>query len=226
MLIYNTDFKVDREEVIRELGYKDAAAIESHILEEIMEEINAARTIVKPRIVYAEYPVSVDSSNERLILPNGALTPGPRILGHLSRADTLIIAVATIGDEVHGDQSSISQHNDLFSIFLRDAIGTVALYELQRSFWKWQTNLAVQQSMGVTGLFCPGEGEWNIRDQFTLFDNVNTTAIGVVINRHYVMQPIKSVSMVCGIGSKITTPQNGHQCSDCINDTCSQRRCN
>lgn len=224
MPIYTTELKVDKEAVIRGLGYKEAAGIESQTLNEITAEIDAVKSILNPRVIYTEYPVRVDYSTQCFILPQGTLFPGSCVFKQLYQADSLLIAVATIGAINNTVRLSAADYEDLFSVFLRDVIGTVALYELQQSFWQSQTLLAAQQGMGVTGLFCPGDGEWDIKEQGTLFVNINAASIDVSINQHWLMSPLKSVSMVCGVGTKITTPQREHECIDCASTMCTYHR--
>lgn len=223
MPVYTTELKVNKIAVIRGLGYKEIVGIESQTLSEITAEIGAVKAILNPRVIYTEYPVSADYLAQRFILPQGALFPGKCVFERLCQADSLLIAVATIGEITNMVESTTAGYEDLFSVFLRDVIGTVALYELQQSFWQSQTLLAAKQEKGVTGLFCPGDGEWDIKEQGTLFANINASSIDVSINQHWLMSPLKSVSMVCGVGTKITTPQREHECSNCASTICSYR---
>lgn len=52
---------------------------------------------------------------------------------------------------------------------------------------------------------------------------IRAVAIEISINQRFLMEPIKSVSMVLGMGSKISTPRAGHQCGDCSRTNCSRR---
>lgn len=224
MPIYTTGLNIDRAAVIRGLGYRDTDDINPQTLNEIAEEIAAVRSVLTPKAVYAQYPLRIDAVTQRLFLPTGFFTPGRCIFERLHQADNLIIVVATVGDTTVAAQSPAVDNDDLFTLFLRDTIGTVALYELQHNFWQEQIRFAAKKQLGVTGLFCPGDGEWDIKDQDILFANINAASIGVTINRKYVMKPVKSFSMVYGTGANISTPLREHVCNDCSRTLCPHRR--
>jgi hypothetical protein len=217
-----TELAVDREAVIREIGYKNAAAA-APVSEEITAAVAAVKRALRPGVVYAEYPVRADTGAARLLLPKGAIGPGGDIFRCLSQADSLIVAVATVGDLQAACRMTPPGPGDLFFAYLADAIGTVALYELEDAFWRRQAGLADARGAGITGLFLPGEGEWGVEDQGTLFANVDAAAIGVSITGSCLLTPLKSVSMICGAGSRIKTPQAGHHCGNCGRVDCPRR---
>ncbi|MDR3592102.1 MAG: hypothetical protein P4N41_20790 [Negativicutes bacterium] len=220
MPVYTTELTIAPDAVIREMGYKAGAEVDARIMQEITAVIREVKPMLQPGVAYAEYPADTDALAGGFVLPAGALAPGPHIFSCLSQSESLVAAVATVG----GLGPSGPGPDDLFAAFLRDAVGTVALYELQDSFWRWQASQAADKGGGITALFFPGEGEWGLEDQGVLVANVDAAAIGVTVNRGFLLTPLKSVAMLFGVGGRIKTPRAGHECSACSRVTCPRRR--
>jgi hypothetical protein len=70
----------------------------------------------------------------------------------------------------------------------------------------------------------PGESEWSVSEQSVIFGLLDTQPIGVVLTESLVMSPIKSLSLILGLGPGPLGVEGASNCDFCtIRERCNHR---
>lgn len=102
------------------------------------------------------------------------------------------------------------------------AIGSVTVENaMDRVQQVLETEMGLQQ-MRISNRYSPGYCEWHVGGQRSLFSLLDDNRTGVTLTESCLMQPIKSVSGIIGIGTNIQKRPYG--CSICHSSTCVYRR--
>lgn len=205
---------VDKDIVLKHLGYKDDN-ISNEIIKEVEMAISESYKLIKPNICYDKFDVKYDEKTDEIILQDGSVFKGDYVIKNLKDADYIIMAVATVGDEMDKKIKGLFDNGDYFKGFLYDTIASDALEYLTKSLWQDLMKEAKVNGFGITHRLCPGDSRWDIKDQKIIFKNLDASKIGVVLNDSFMMNPIKSSSIVYGIGKNVKTSLVDHDCDEC-----------
>lgn len=214
---------VDKQIVIKKMGYKNPKDISAKILAEVDQVLHEAEEYLDPCIWYEELEFVGDEENKKIILPDGSWFQGKYAYSNLYQADYLIIALTTVGDKLDRISRECFQKGDFLRGLIFDIFGNVALDNLSYSFWLKIVEAIKSKNMGISCRLCPGDSDWHIKEQKVVFDILKDNNVKVQLNEHYMMDPVKSVSMVYGIGKNINLSKADHNCADCSSVRCPYR---
>lgn len=114
------------------------------------------------------------------------------------------------------------KQGDLPEAFIADAIGSVTV---ENAMDRIQQALEIEmnlQEMKISNRYSPGYCEWHVSGQQALFSLIDDNHTGVTLTTSCLMQPIKSVSGIIGIG--VDMQKRPYGCSICHSSTCVYRR--
>jgi len=185
------------------------------LAEAVIEE---GRPLLAPAVLYRRIPVA-ELRHERLLLNGGGALIGPLIASHLAAAREVIVAVCTVGDILT---------NDIATIYASDPLRALALHGLAAAAAETLAEAACRHFEGMAaaeGLIAsiplnPGMIGWPLAEgQAQIFALIDATEIGVSLGPGCIMQPLKSLSMVVGLGRNLD--RSGESCDFCsMRDTC------
>ncbi len=185
------------------------------IEEQVARAIQAASKMVKPQVSYDIFDFTLDEENKRIIFTDNIYFSDEYIFKNLKGADEILLAILTLGDVIENESADCFACKDYLMGMIYDAIGSVALNELKRNFFEMLCKKVCAEKKGITRGFSPGSGRWDIRDQAHIFKLVDTKSIGVTLKESMMMKPVKSLSVVYGIGKNLAIPDSEHECEDC-----------
>lgn len=214
---------VDKKIVIKKMGYKKTNDIPAKILAEVEQVLDEAEEYLDPCIWYEELKFVGDEENKKIILPDGSCFSGKHAYNNLFQADYLIVAITTVGNKLDRISGDYFQTGDFLKGLICDIIGNIALDNLSYSFWLKVVEGIKSKNMGITRRVCPGDEDWNIKEQKNVFDLLEENNVKVHLNQNYMMDPVKSVSMVYGVGKNIKISKADHNCADCSSIRCPYR---
>lgn len=150
------------------------------------------------------------------------LESGKRIASYMREASALAVFVCTAGALFTDLANEYLKQGDLPEAFIVDAIGSVTVENaMDRVQQVLETEMGLQQ-MRISNRYSPGYCEWHVGGQRSLFSLLDDNRTGVTLTESCLMQPIKSVSGIIGIGTNIQKRPYG--CSICHSSTCVYRR--
>lgn len=225
MPIISMPVKINKVAVLKNLGYKDIKkeSVPQEILSLIEKTIEKSYNIITPKICYEKYSFSLDEAAKKIIFENGNYFSGDYIVKKLAGADYLIVSVATLGSGIDKKALECFSNSDYLKGMIYNAIGDEALSYICRKFWLELVKDAKREGCGITHRLSPGHNDWDIKDQAVVFQLLNTCSIGVTLNDSFMMEPIKSVSVIYGLGKNIEISTVDHDCIDCELENCNYR---
>lgn len=203
-------------QITDECAYRDMSPVISNVLDRLYNytDIIGGYTIRRCD--------STDADNGIVFCEGTELKTGKRIASYMEEATRLALFVCTAGPLFTDLSNEYLTQGDLPEAFITDAVGSVTV---ENAMSKIRQSL--EEDMKLLGLntgncYSPGYCEWNIKGQQTLFSLIDSNPTGVTLTESCLMQPIKSVSGIIGIGKNLQKRPSG--CSICHNTTCVYRR--
>ncbi|OQB26666.1 MAG: Vitamin B12 dependent methionine synthase, activation domain [Chloroflexi bacterium ADurb.Bin180] len=186
--------------------------------------IEQALELAEPAALYELFDVaSVDG--KRLLLANGQALSSALIVQQLARAKRLAVAVCTVGARLPAASSEAFRHDDSLRGFLLDTAGSLAVGMVSLALLEHLAGLARDNGQSTSFSIAPGSAECTLEDQRVVFDLLPAQDIGVRLMDSLVMVPIKSVSLVVGIGLDMPGQLDHSQCDFCPRrETCPSPR--
>lgn len=216
---------VNKKTVIKKMGHENVTDIPGNILAEVEQALHEAQEYLDPCIWYEKLKFVKDEEHERLILPDGSYFSGKHAYNNLYLADYLIVAIITVGDKLGSVSRACFQKGYYLKGLIFDIIGNVALDNLGYSFWLKIVEEIKSKNLGITCRLCPGDNDWNIKEQQNIFSLIKDNGVKVQLNKNYMMDPVKSVSLVYGVGKNVAFTRAGHNCAVCSSERCPYREC-
>ncbi len=186
--------------------------------------ITISKSLLHPVVLYEKYPVK-RFIHERLELISGvpangkAHLAGELIAQHLAAAQEIIVMVCTIGAELDERVSSLFKIDPVTAVAL-DGVGSAAVELLAIQACNSFEAQALEQGMKTSMPLNPGMVGWPVEEgQPQIFTLLDSEQIQVSLTDSCMMVPNKSLSMVLGLGDKVSTA--GSSCDYCsLNGVC------
>ncbi len=157
---------------------------------------------------------------------NASRTP---LEGIFPEADRMALFVLTLGKSVSQEIEDLFARNDFALAYTLDAIASAgaecAADRLEERFDALVLGDVASYYSTARLRYSPGYCGWHISGQKKLFERLQPDAIGVVLNKSCLMQPLKSVSGVIVSGKKEIHFFNNNFsfCAECTTQTCRDR---
>ena len=185
-----------------------------------------AHALVRPAAVWDAFPIR-EFRHARLILADGTRIGGGPVASVVAGATELAVGVCTAGGEI---SSRITEHQRngqrLRAMFLDD-LGSWAVDQVRQQVCGTIEGDAIARGWRASASLSPGESEWSVAEQSVIFSLLpsDTRSIGVTLSESMVMSPVKSLSLIVGIGPGPLGVEGASNCDFCtIRERCAHRR--
>ena len=187
--------ETDQSEILRYLGYRGTGLTE-RILRDLARGVEIANGILRPAAVWKIF--SLDYTDEGVKLNNSdCVLKGESIKKHLKEADRCALLCVTLGRDFDEEVERLMVKDPGLGVIL-NACGIQAAEKLADALQKEIDGRVAPLKTGVR--FRPGYGDLPLETQEDLIRILNTEkAIGVRLNENYLMNPMKSVTAICGL---------------------------
>lgn len=210
ILLYNLEFKVNLDELFKEIRMDKT----DDDAETVIKMAREAEAIAKPK---AFYKVSyIEEKGDDYVVIDGIKFVSHVLSVNLKDVHRVFPYVATCGVELENWSKSI---DDMLEQYWADAIKIQALQHAVRSM---DIHLENHVKLGKTASMNPGSLEdWPISEQEKLFRVLGDVKekTGVLLTDSFLMLPVKSVS-----GIMFPTESNYENCKLCKRENCPGRR--
>lgn len=180
--------------------------------------------ICQPAAVYETFPVE-QFLHESVQLANGTRIGGGPVVDVVGGAEELVIAVCTVGAEVDRRIKELNQGKQRFQMMVLDELASWAVDQIRLQVFQDLADEYARQGWRASTCLSPGESSWSVSQQRIIFDLLDTDSIGVTLNDRYLMIPLKSLSLLFGIGSQPMGAEGGSNCDFCsIKERCRYNR--
>ena len=191
----------------------------ARVLQELLDTVSNCQ-LLEPVITYQRLAIA-DMQPDRVELSGDKFLLGSFIPSTLPTAKELAVVVCTIGSKLEEKAAQFFRQNEPLRGLLLDGIGSAAVDSLSEEACHIITQEASALGYQASSPISPGMPGLAISEQKHLFELVPAEDIGVRLTSAQIMAPIKSISMVIGIGPKMTTWTKAEMCKHCtLRKTC------
>jgi hypothetical protein len=217
-IVRNVPFRLNKKDVLRGLGMGSSSSIRPEIdrlIDKTLQDEEVLK-LIRPAFAYAIHTVRQMEPNH-CCLEGGVILHGEIIPRVFAGAETLAVAIATIGPELEtAARECFQQGKRLYGLIL-DAIGTSTAENMIFAIHDMINREAVSGGCTASSPVCPGGVDWPITEQFKLFKLAPAHEIGVHLTDTAMMAPRKSLSLVMGLGDNMPTWSATERCDRCSN---------
>ena len=151
------------------------------------------------------------------LVTSGDSLPRSTLFENLAR---VAFCVCTIGPDLEREVSRLTGDGDLLSAFVLDAIGSVAAEAAAEHMDGIIQREAAREGLRTSCRASPGYGDWDIREQESIFELVPAGRIGVRLTGSMMMVPRKSVSFAIHIDKNPARMRSENTCRNCERVDC------
>ena len=170
---------------------------------------------------FVHHDVSVDPKEERIRARGIDFHAGGIVAGQLARSTALGVFLCTAGRGIEELARELIAGGDPFTGYVANAMGSLvvdgAMDLLQEEFGARMAD----RGLRITNRYSPGYCGWHVSEQQRLFQLLPAGYCGVRLTDTSLMQPVKSVSGVIGVGERVRF--NDYTCSRCELESCIYR---
>ena len=221
-ILRNWDLALDADKVLWGQGANPAVIrARRPVLATVAGEvIPDGMPLIAPALIYRRIPV-VEFRHERLVLAGGGSLLGPAIASHLATASEVIIAVCTVGGALSARAAEVFEQNPVRGLAL-DGLASAAAEALAEAACRHFDDIASGEGLAASIPLNPGMVGWPLLDaQQQVFSLLPADEIGVTLNSSGLMEPLKSLSLVVGLGRSEAAGSAGRACDFCtMRETC------
>ena len=208
VILEKFDVAVDPAQVLRFLGSKGKGrpAPAGRYDRNLSEAMEAAKRLIAPKGIYT--------------YAAGRELPGSTILAHLDR---LAFCVCTIGPALEAEVTRLSSGGEMLKAIVLDAIGSVAAEAVAAHMDARIAADVAREGLKTSCRASPGYGDWDVREQASIFKLLPAERIGVRLSETFMMSPRKSVSFAMHIAVEPDRLRSENSCENCDKRDCRYR---
>ena len=200
---------------MRTMGYQPGTAPEpvTLLINEIAEELLSIGDIKAEYRIFTE--TGFQHEEKSLLIEGVTFNIKPIIYKQIKEAEEAALFICTAGPVVGEKSRDSMKSGDLLKGYVYDVIGSEvaeAAADLMQEELKAE---AAARGKKITNRFSPGYCGWDVAEQHKLFSFFKDNFCGITLTESALMNPIKSVSGLIGIGEYVKyAPYQCHLCDD------------
>jgi hypothetical protein len=212
------------EDVLSRQGFGENARLKAVMQTSTRELLDtvAADGWLAPAIAYEILPVGKEQ--EKKSLADKTVWPGSGLPPVLAGAKEVAVVVCTIGSTLEKQVRYFSENGEALRALLLDGIGSAAVDKLAGRAEEIIRRESAARHYRASSAVNPGMPGLPITAQPRLLARVPAGEIGVTLSASGTLVPLKSVSMIIGLGQDMPTWTRNEVCAAChLRDTCHYR---
>jgi Vitamin B12 dependent methionine synthase, activation domain len=207
-------------DILRSLGYPRDATPPAQVVRSTKRILIEARPWLQPRGTYSLYALTKLTAHS---LEIGGATIKGDVGEFLHGAERVAVFMVTVGSEISRQAETRCRVGDAFAGLTLDAIGSWAAEAAAEALMK-QLRSRLRPGESFTLRYSPGYCGMDLRQQRTLFKLAPAGSAGISLLPALLMQPLKSISGIVGLGPRKVVGIHLSPCERCPQVGCHMRR--
>jgi uncharacterized 2Fe-2S/4Fe-4S cluster protein (DUF4445 family) len=224
-MIFKSEFKADPAVILKHMGYPEGRPAPEKVMDRLMHLVGEASVIQSPTVYYDEFVIEAGSTSTELRFSGMGLSLFSKFaFKALESCDAVLMGVATLEKKI---QTSKGAEPGASEQLILDSIENAALESLLEDFWNHLVlKFREADTTGLTRIYLPGENEWPLTDQKTVFSllRLKEPGLSVQLNDSLMMMPEKSLSFIIGKTRDGNFSDVHHDCTLCTLERCQFRK--
>jgi len=208
--------------VLRRQGLGGKANVRPEIKSLTLELLASVENnhLLQTAAAYEYYPVT-GMSGVQISLEGDKAVHGPALPALFLEAKELAVIICTIGPKLEKQASGYTKNGQALRGMLLDGIGSAAIDTLIPETLRIIAKEVSARGYEISSPVNPGMPGFAMTEQWNLVELAKTDEIGVILTKSGILVPRKSVSMVIGIGPRMTRWTQAEVCARCsLRETC------
>jgi hypothetical protein len=197
------------------MGYEPGTAPEpvTLLINQITEELLSIGDIKAEYRIFKE--ISFHHEEKSLHVEGVIFNIKPIIYRQIKEAEEVALFICTAGPVIGEMSRNSMKSGDLLKGYVYDVIGSEVVEAAADMMQEELRKSMTTPGKGITNRFSPGYCGWDVAEQHKLFSFFKDNFCGITLTESALMNPVKSVSGLIGIGEHVRyAPYQCHLCDD------------
>ena len=196
------DLTIDPHDTAPLLGYESFLPDDIlSIVEEVMNETAECFDICGGYQLFER--ISFVEKEKMIRVADIDFLPQKIVYQQLKNSERIAVFICTVGEGISHWSKQMLHVNEPLKGFIADILGSVVVETAIDAIQKTLGNEMQQAGFKITNRYSPGYCGWQTMEQHKLFGLLPEGFCGVSLTKSALMQPIKSVSGMIGIGKNV-----------------------
>ena len=219
-LNYHIDYReleLDFIEVAKYMGYKQEevpSPIDSIILKSIIDA--AGYCNIQGGLVICDN-IMLDQTKKSIRAAENELNIKGRLFNEIKDSEKIAFFLCTAGPDISKVSKRLMDEKDLLAGYVLDVIGSIVVEKAMDNIQEQFGNVMNASGYKITNRYSPGYCGWKTSEQFVLFRIFPEDFCGVRLTESAMMDPIKSISGIIGIGTHVEYHEYHCELCDAVN---------
>ena len=217
---------ISAADVLRRNGLRFGGRLNPRVRDLVPDLLRVVETedLLQPAIAYREWHIAA-AEGMVMRLANGARIEGaPRLVKQLARATSLLAVTGTLGSQLDAHVSGLFAQRQPMRALVLEEIGILAVAKLGDAIRDRLDEETKAQGLECSSPMSPGETGFAMATQPTVVALAGGEEIGIILSGSGAMLPVKSLSMVMGVGEDMPRWAAWQICAGCAaRDRCRYR---
>ena len=219
---YNfSDLDIEAARIEKLIGY-DPGSSPDPIPEVIANVLDTAEGITDIRGRYLltdDYSTSTNSESIRI--NDHYFHTGKIVTGFIHKSEQFLFFIVTAGKNIELQSQKFLHGNDPLAGYIYDVLGSLTVESATEKFLHNIEERFLKIGLKISNPYSPGYCGWPVSDQLKLFTLFGNDTCGIKLSETCLMDPIKSISGIIGIGRNVK--KQPYSCSICDAKNCIYR---
>lgn len=198
-----SEINLDRKYLCSMLGFTDGALPEPFDEYVVLAmEQSADLCMIRGAFCFAEKS-ELDASKNILIIDGKEFGIGKTVGKELREATSMALFICTAGENISHHSAELLKGDNPVLGYIFDVLGSMIVEAATDLLQQEIRKLSAEQGLLITNRYSPGYCKWSVGDQHKLFSFFPAGCCGIHLTDSSLMNPIKSVSGLIGLGKKV-----------------------
>ncbi len=214
---------IDQTEIVDKLGYHNRSLPEPFdvYLEDALRFAGGLTEIKGTSLIIEN--VVVNGTGRSITAGRQEFRIGKTVYKELAGSDRLFMFICTAGKTISEKSAMLLRGEDPVLGYIFDVLGSAIVEAAADRIQNILKQEIENEGFNITNRYSPGYCNWPVSEQHKLFSLFEGFACGVTLTPSALMQPVKSISGIVGIGTNVKFRE--YQCELCSSTVCSYRKC-
>lgn len=165
--------------------------------------------------------IAINKDNFSIQIDGVELDVKKIICNQIRKSESLALFVCTAGPGISHRSEQLMQQGDILEAYLLDVVGSEIVEAAMDKIQDELEHDLSTKGLHITNRYSPGYCDWNVSEQHKLFSFFPPGFCGVTLTSSALMQPVKSVSGIIGLGPEVR--RKPYACNICDMANCIYR---
>jgi hypothetical protein len=207
------ELKLNTAQIESVIGYKEGEdrEIVTGLIDEILKESVEICNVRAEYIIYND--VLFNNADKSIDINQINFQIKKIVFGQIKKSDSIAIFLCTAGKEIGIRSREAMKERDLLRGYIYDVVGSEIVEAAADLMQNELEKSVISAGKKITNRYSPGYCGWYVAEQHKLFQLVPENFCGIKLTQSALMDPVKSVSGIIGIGENVK--MNPYTCSLC-----------